>query len=144
MVRWGHWASEIGISDPCGWGRSRKPILRSNPIFPPQVPPSACSMAPLFLPLLAALALAPVPAALADALEGDSSGKQCHSGSLSTSCIAPAVESGFLFSPNRPLPASGDPWRRWNREHCGEGSGQGRLKIGDDLGAPDRVVESWE
>uniref|UniRef100_A0A8D1J771 Brevican core protein n=1 Tax=Sus scrofa TaxID=9823 RepID=A0A8D1J771_PIG len=30
-------------------------------------------MAPLFLPLLAALALAPVPAALADALEGDSS-----------------------------------------------------------------------
>ncbi|XP_057351031.1 brevican core protein isoform X7 [Manis pentadactyla] len=43
------------------------------PMEQPAVPPSACSMAPLFLPLLATLALAQVPAALADALERDSS-----------------------------------------------------------------------
>ena len=62
---------------------SQKSIQRSNPIFPPPFPPSSCSMALPSLPLLATLALACVPAALADALEGDSSGKQPHSGSLS-------------------------------------------------------------
>lgn len=68
-------------------GSQGKSILRSNTIFPPQVLPSTCSMAPLFLCLLAALALARVPAAFADALETDSSGKQPNSRSL---CLSPA------------------------------------------------------
>nr|XP_010952368.2 brevican core protein [Camelus bactrianus] len=59
------------------------------------VPPSACIMAPLFLPLLAALALAQVPAALADALEGDSSGKQPHS-SRRAALGSPRVKWTFL------------------------------------------------
>lgn len=75
-MRWGQWAPGVRICmihvDPVG---SQKSILRSNPISPPPVPPSSCSMAPLFLPLLATLVLAWIPVALADALEGDSSGK---------------------------------------------------------------------
>lgn len=49
---------------------------RVRPHLSSSSPPSACSMAPLFLPLLAALALARVPEASADAVERDSSGKQ--------------------------------------------------------------------
>ena len=93
---------------------SQKPILRSTPIFPPPVPPSSCSMAPLFLPLLATLVLAWIPAALADALEGDSSGKQPHSGSPFVSYISPVVGRSLLSSPKQPLSAS--------RDHGGTGS----------------------
>ena len=91
--------------DPVG---SQKSILRSNPIFPPPVPPSSCSMAPLVLPLLAALVLAWIPSALADALEGDSSGKQPHSGPPFVSYISPAVGRSLLSSPKQPLSASRD------------------------------------
>lgn len=58
-------------------------------------------MAPLFLPLLAALALAQGPAALTDALEGDSSGKQPHSGSLSLSPPSPLWKGVALEDPGR-------------------------------------------
>lgn len=67
-------------------GSRRKSILKSNPIFLSHVLLSACSMAQLLLPLLAALVLVQAPAALADVLEGDSSGKQPHLGSPSLSC----------------------------------------------------------
>lgn len=58
-------------------------------------------MAPLFLPLLVALALARGPVALADALEGDSSGKQPHSASLSLSPASPLWKRVALEDPGR-------------------------------------------
>ena len=60
-------------------------------------------MAPLFLPLLIALALAPGPTASADVLEGDSSGKRPHSGSLSLSPPSPLWKgmASLFVPPNR-------------------------------------------
>uniref|UniRef100_A0A287AHN9 Brevican core protein n=1 Tax=Sus scrofa TaxID=9823 RepID=A0A287AHN9_PIG len=86
------------------------------------VPPSACSMAPLFLPLLAALALAPVPAALADALEGDSSEDRAFRVRIAGDAPLQGVLGGALTIPChvhylRPPPsrraALGSPRVKW-------------------------------
>ncbi|XP_032319901.1 brevican core protein isoform X1 [Camelus ferus] len=86
------------------------------------VPPSACIMAPLFLPLLAALALAQVPAALADALEGDSSEDRAFSVRIAGDAPLQGVLGGALTIPChvhylRPPPsrraALGSPRVKW-------------------------------
>nr|XP_020766470.1 brevican core protein [Odocoileus virginianus texanus] len=101
---------------------SQKPILRSNPISPPPVPPSSCSMAPLFLPLLATLVLAWIPAALADALEGDSSEDRAFRVRIAGDAPLQGVLGGALTIPChvhylRPSPsrraAQGSPRVKW-------------------------------
>jgi hypothetical protein len=81
-------------------------------------------MIPLLVPLLVALALTQVPSALADVLEGDSSGKQHPSEALSL-CLCPPPpgrESGISFSPTHLLPALGDPGKRQNWEKVWTGA----------------------
>uniref|UniRef100_A0A8D1SFV8 Brevican core protein n=1 Tax=Sus scrofa TaxID=9823 RepID=A0A8D1SFV8_PIG len=79
-------------------------------------------MAPLFLPLLAALALAPVPAALADALEGDSSEDRAFRVRIAGDAPLQGVLGGALTIPChvhylRPPPsrraALGSPRVKW-------------------------------
>ncbi|XP_031291930.1 brevican core protein isoform X5 [Camelus dromedarius] len=79
-------------------------------------------MAPLFLPLLAALALAQVPAALADALEGDSSEDRAFSVRIAGDAPLQGVLGGALTIPChvhylRPPPsrraALGSPRVKW-------------------------------
>ncbi|XP_036872728.2 brevican core protein isoform X8 [Manis javanica] len=86
------------------------------------VPPSACSMAPLFLPLLATLALAQVPAALADALERDSSEDRAFRVRIAGTAPLQGVLGGTLTIPChvhylRPLPGRravlGSPRVKW-------------------------------
>uniref|UniRef100_A0A8C9J748 Brevican n=1 Tax=Panthera tigris altaica TaxID=74533 RepID=A0A8C9J748_PANTA len=81
-------------------------------------------MAPLFLPLLIALALAPGPTASADALEGDSSGKRPHSGSLSLSPPSPLWKGmASLFVPPNCSSLGGPREEIGWGGHCGERSG---------------------
>ncbi|XP_012305234.2 brevican core protein isoform X7 [Aotus nancymaae] len=75
------------------WAQSRRPSWKKS------VPPSACSMAQLLLPLLAALVLAQVPAALADVLEGDSSEDRAFRVRISGDAPLQAVLGGALTIP---------------------------------------------
>ncbi|XP_040308548.1 brevican core protein isoform X3 [Herpailurus yagouaroundi] len=64
-----------------------------------RVPSSSLSMAPLFLPLLIALALAPGPTASADALEGDSSEDRAFRVRISGDAPLQGVLGGALTIP---------------------------------------------
>nr|XP_012305234.1 brevican core protein isoform X6 [Aotus nancymaae] len=75
------------------WAQSRRPSWKKS------VPPSACSMAQLLLPLLATLVLAQVPAALADVLEGDSSEDRAFRVRISGDAPLQAVLGGALTIP---------------------------------------------
>lgn len=123
--------------DPVG---SQKSILRSNPIFPPQSLPHPAAWPPLFCPSWQPWFLAWIPAALADALEGDSSGKQPHSGA--TVCLYLPCSGRPLVQPKATSVSLEGPGRNW--EHCQGGPVQRHLKIRDDLWALDRVMEFGE